>query len=544
MIRFHLLKQLDHVAARYRQLRFWQMLAIVWLASAAICLGFWALKPPNANPLPLLCLMTTVWAAVVVFFATRTARDYQWVAKRVESVFPELRTCLLAAVEQQPDLPNGRFGYLQSRVIHQALDHARKHPWAEVVSPQQLTLAAAANVLCFSLFAASIGALAFNIALPGNSSASASSPFAASGELVVTVEPGNTEVERGTSLLVLARVHGPIPAESTLVYQADSGDETRTAMSASLNDPVFGGRIAGIEQPLRYHVEIGGQTTPEYRVTVFEFPRLERADAHLNFPSYTGQEPKIVQDVRTVSAVEGTKLALRCFLNKAAASATLVDTSKNISSEPILLTAQEEDPQVYETAIVCQESRRFRLELVDDAGRKNVKPYDFKINVLRNQPPNLKAVFPAKDLEVSALEELDVKATVWDDFGVAKLGLTYSLGEGEAIDVVLTENAVAKEKHDVSHIVRLEELHAEPDQLLSYHWWAEDIGPDGQPRRVFSDMYFAEVRPFEEIFRQGEQPAGGEQQRQQQQNQQGQGQNAQDAQQLAKLQKDIINARS
>jgi hypothetical protein len=543
MIRFHLLKQLDRVASRYRQLRLWQLLAAVWLVAALVGLAFWALKPPAANPLPLLCLMTVVWAAAVAFFAMRSARSYPWVAHRVEAAFPELRTCLLAAVEQQPDLPNGRFGYLQSRVIHQALDHARKHSWAEVVSPQQLTLAATANILCFSLFAASVAALALNIALPGMGNASALPPFAASGELVVTIEPGNTEVERGTSLLVLARVHGPIPAESTLIYQTDGGDETRTAMSASLNDPVFGGRIAVIEEPLRYQVEIGGQTTPEYRVTVFEFPRLERADAHLTFPSYTGQDPRIVQDVRTVSVVEGTKLTLRCFLNKAVELATLVDTTKNSNSEPITLAASAEEPAVYETSIVCEESRRLRLDLVDDAGRKNVKPYDFKINVLRNQPPNLKAVFPAKDLEVSALEELDVKASVWDDFGVAKLGLTYSLGDAEPVDVVLAENAAARQKHEIGHVVRLEELHAEPDQLLSYHWWAEDIGPDGQPRRVFSDMYFAEVRPFEEIFRQGEQPAGGEQQqRQQQQNQQGQGQNAQDAQQLAKLQKDIINA--
>src|SRR5690606_10204383 len=100
-----------------------------------------------------------------------------------------------------------------------------------------------------------------------------------------------------------------------------------------------------------------------------------------------------------------------------------------------------------------------------------------------------------------------------------------------------------KERHEVAHILRLEDLGAEVDQLLTYHWWAEDVGSDGQVRRTMSDMYFAEVRPFEEIFRQGEQPPGGEQQQQRQQNQQqGQGQNAKDAQELAKLQKDIINA--
>jgi hypothetical protein len=54
-------------------------------------------------------------------------------------------------------------------------------------------------------------------------------------------------------------------------------------------------------------------------------------------------------------------------------------------------------------------------------------------------------------------------------------------------------------------------------------------------------MFFAEVRPFEEIFRQGEQPPEGEQEQQQQQSQQG-GQNARQAEELAEQQKQIIAA--
>ena len=90
------------------------------------------------------------------------------------------------------------------------------------------------------------------------------------------------------------------------------------------------------------------------------------------------------------------------------------------------------------------------------------------------------------------------------------------------------------------HLIDLESLNAEPDQLLSYHFWAEDFGPDGQPRRTFSDMFFAEVRHFEEIFRQGQQPPGGSQSPEEQQ--QNGGQNGQEATKLAELQKQIINA--
>ncbi len=51
-------------------------------------------------------------------------------------------------------------------------------------------------------------------------------------------------------------------------------------------------------------------------------------------------------------------------------------------------------------------------------------------------------------------------------------------------------------------------------------------------------MYFAEVRHFEEIFRQGEQPPGGSAQNEEQEGGQN---NARDSDQLAELQKEIIN---
>jgi hypothetical protein len=316
------------------------------------------------------------------------------------------------------------------------------------------------------------------------------------------------------------------------VFQPEVGDETRLVMSASLNDPVFAARIPLVDAPLDYHVELGDQKSPTFHVTVFEYPRLERADARLVYPSYTNLEPRTVQDVRTISVVEGTELTLTCFLNKPVQSARLTEDKM----PPITLTKVENDRPAYQMTLRCEQTRRLKLELIDEAGRKNNKNALFTINVLPNQPVTLKPTFPARDLEVSALEELDVKATAWDDFGLKRFGLSYSLSAQPPVEVVLGENAAAREKHELTHVIRLEDLKAQPDDLLSYHFWAEDYAADGQIRRIESDMYFAEVRPFDEIFRQGQQPPGGEQR------QQGQSQNAQQAEQLSQLQKQIINA--
>src|SRR5439155_13181597 len=147
-------------------------------------------------------------------------------------------------------------------------------------------------------------------------------------------------------------------------------------------------------------------------------------------------------------------LTLVCFLNKQVQSATLTEDK----FPPITLTPAGGDKAAYQATIHCDQTRHLKLELVDEQGRKNVKPAQFTINVLPNQPVVLKPVFPARDLEVSALEEVDIKATAWDDFGVKRFGLSYSLSGQPPVDVILGENAAARQKHDLSHAIRLEEL--------------------------------------------------------------------------------------
>ena len=110
----------------------------------------------------------------------------------------------------------------------------------------------------------------------------------------------------------------------------------------------------------------------------------------------------------------------------------------------------------------------------------------------------------------------------------------YSMAGREPREIILPAGAAKSRQLRPEHMLDFESLKAEPDQLLTYFFWAEDIGPDGQPRRTSGDMFFAEVRPFEEIFRQGEQPPSGSAENEEQEGQQG---NAQASDQLGRAPK-------
>ena len=140
------------------------------------------------------------------------------------------------------------------------------------------------------------------------------------------VDPGNTEIERGTSLLVVARFNGAVPADASLVVEDPAQAAARRGMTRSLEDPTFAGRVESVDADLSYRVEFEGKSTPRrITSTCSNTPSSSAPTPSWSFLEYTSLEPKTVEDIRHVTAVEGTELTLLCRLNKDVATARLVD---------------------------------------------------------------------------------------------------------------------------------------------------------------------------------------------------------------------------
>jgi len=546
---------LERVARRFRQVRLWTMLAFCWLGWAMI--GLWLVRTSRTGGMGSEILRSQSWlwttlgaalttAAICALAAFRSARDPRWVARRIEAKHPELNTGLLAAVEQSVESPARSLGFLQASVVRKALDHRRTYGWDDTVPTWRLFGSQVAHAVALGFLAV----VSASLIAESRSHASGRNPFMrASDAASVLVEPGNTELERGSSLLVVARFPAAVPAEAHLVIDGppSSADTSASAgalvrdMTRSLEDPAFATRVESVENDLTYRVEFEGRSTPTYRVKVFEFPELQRTDANLEFPAYTALKPKTVQDVRHVTAVEGTKLSLNFQLNKDVKSARLVD-AKGGDVIPLTLQGSPNTEHHYQAQLTLADPKRFRVELVDHEGRKNKLTSELVVNVTRNRPAVVTITQPSRDVRVSPVEELTLKAKAEDDFGVVRHGVSFSIAGRPPQEVILSGDkppTPAPRSVQGGHTLDFESFRAEPDQLASYHFWAEDIGPDGKPRRTLSDMFFAEVRHFEEIFRQGESQSASAEREQQQQG--GQGQNAQQAEKLAELQKEIIN---
>ncbi len=533
-----LLNRINAVTRRLRAVRRWQLGAIVAFTGALIgiaLLSYAESHQRSGTELALgLLIGTGILFIIVALLARSSYRNPRQVASQIESRYPDLDQRLLTALSQTEDKQQP-LGYLQQRVFKEVRDHARSHAWGDVVPERRLKWSRILGIGATGFWAVVLGLLMTSH--PAQQSQAVASRIEPIWKVVV--EPGNTEVERGSSLVITARFSGlktdTVPSEAELICTAADGSERRIAMKRNLADPVVGGFLASVDQEITYQIVGVDWQSERYQVDVFEFPAVVRSDAYLDYPEYTGLADKRVEDTVRVSAVEGTRVKWICFVNKPESRGELVAKD----GERITLHSDADNPGALSAEIDLQETERFTVKLIDNEGRENKHPPELIARVLANRPPDLKLAV-ARDVSVSPLEELPIAAEVRDDFGVTQIGLTYLFADQPPQDVTLAESIGRGEKKQVDHLVEFEKLGAEPDQLLSYYFWADDIGPDGQPRRTQSDLYFAAVRPFEEIYREGEPPPGGQSPQSQQASQSSQ--NAEQAQELAELQKEIINA--
>lgn len=472
--------------------------------------------------LPLLIVAAFGYGLFLRIRARGQRTDLHTLARNIEHEHPDLHALLLTAMDAEPDAETKDFSYLQKRVIREALSKNLRDPWDQRGNERLFFTQAfhLLSVVAFIIVALALGSIK---PIPGQPTRKL---FA--GE--IDVKPGDTTLERGSSVVVTATFGNRVPNEATLVLLPSNGGTRRLPLKRNLQDPVFGTSLMSVDTDTLYYIEYGDDRTKDYRLQVFDYPALMKSDAELDYPAYTKLPNRVIKDTHRVTAVEGTKLTYTMFLNKPITAGSLVGRDGAV----VDLKPDTTRTNTYLAKFSLEKSNTYELSLKDADSRTNKLSADFVIRVKQNQMANLKLKSPVGDQRFSAVEEVEFEGEVWDDYGMGAYGFAYAIGAEEPVLIEHGQASAAKEKHHLTHLLEIEDFDIAPKSLITYYLWADDIGPDGEVRRNYSDMFFAEIRPFEEIFR--------ENQSGQQQNQQSGIQGNSPAMELAELQKEIINA--
>src|SRR5690606_19392029 len=160
--------------------------------------------------------------------------------------FPELDARLMTALQQNRKEHGWGLTYLQSELLEDVFAQLQQQHWDERVGQKWLR---GYRVMQVSVLAAGL-LLSLFVLRPAEWSAAALARMEAErerarhfGEWQVVVEPGDAELERGGSLIITGRFPQRLPERVELVAQ-DGEQEIRIPLSKSLDDPIFGGRLA------------------------------------------------------------------------------------------------------------------------------------------------------------------------------------------------------------------------------------------------------------------------------------------------------------
>ena len=425
------------------------------------------------------------------------------IARIIEHKHTALDSLLLTAIDHEPQAQEPTT-FLHERLIDQALARAATQNWPVTVANKPYTRAFAAAAIAFITFQATEIALRLNG--PNHKSKVVNQKPASSAKATVftaKLTPGDTEVERGSRLIIEARFTGPVPADAILIVsEADGKIRDRLSMRLTVDEQVFGGLISKVDRETKYHVEFANQKSQLHSITVFDYPALVRADVIVTPPAYTKLPAKETKNTLKVTALEGSDIVWHIKVNKPLTAAELYGEDKSV----IELKPSAADATLLTGTVKAEKSQKYRLHLVDEADRANKNPPWITVTVQTNQLAKIEVVFPKRDLQVSSIQELPVEAKVSDDLGVTKSGAVFSIN-GNSKEIIFKHATTApQKKQEVRADLVLEKEKAEPRQLVSYYLWAEDTGPKGEVRRNMSEMFFADVRHFEDIFREMEAP--------------------------------------
>lgn len=499
---------LDEVLRQWRRTIILQGLAVI-IAASGVLLGIFLgvdhlFSVGVGVRLIFLAALIAITSYMTFRFLLRPLRivptDLQ-VARYVEERRPELNDSFVSAVEFGGKPVSLEQQSLLNRLLTQVSQQTGTIDFRHMVDARRLRRAEGLAVLAIAF----LGILALRDAdLFGRSLIRLAAPWARTGPLMPTglsVKPGDARVARGDAQTITVVLDGKLRAQVRLLTrQTDTDDWDSVEMSRTPTAGTFTYETPSISFDTEYYVEADRSVSPTFTLTVFDAPKIERIDLSYTYPDYVGLPTKKEEDKGDITGPVGTVVQLSIKANKPIKAGILRfsnGTETKLASSETTLSG----------SVTIREDLSYTVQLVDRDGMTNPDPIEYYVRAQQDQSPHVAIIEPGRDTRVSSVEEVLIRAEAEDDFGLATFTLTYSVNGANEKTIDLKKEGQGSTVWKGAHTVYLEELSVKPGDFVSYY--ASVADQRGSGGKTSTDMYFLEVKPFDETYRQGAGGGGG-----------------------------------
>ena len=418
------------------------------------------------------------------------------IARFVEERVPELDDTLVTAVELRDRPTDHSFAPL---VVSAASARVRELSLDRVFDPDESRIARRSAVVAAVVFA-----VAFVVARPfvGKTLQVAYVKLFPSA-VSVQVSSGDMRVPAGRPVTLGARVSGRHVALDRIapIVTLESGGKAVT-MAMERTAAGYELRIPALERSFTYAVTAGPARSQNYSVTALFPPRVQRIELHYDYPSFSGLKARDEHDGGDVYGPAGTRVRLVVHADKPIAQGRLA-FSEGRPALPLAAAGE----RALESTLTVKEESAYRIALVDADGLGS-EGTEYFIRVMDDRPPVVHILRPSGDQQITPLDEVPIEARADDDFGIASLDMVYSVSGGAEKVVPFTSLGGTELARIGSRMLAAEDLKVKPGDVIAYYARARDVARAKQSTLARSEIFFLEVKPFNEEYSLAQSQAG------------------------------------
>ena len=487
---------LERVRVRWRRLVAYRatmrtaLLVTAVLAVFDLLARFITRAPLALATLGVLTLILAIAAIVRGLLPLRDAPSDAQIARFIEERKTELDERLVSAVgvvAQEQAMPR-----LAASMIGDAARAAADVDPAEIVAAEVLRRARIQALAALLL----MGVLLFDVRHMARRSYDALALAMFPAHVILDVTPGDARVQAGSNFTVLARLVGNEAPVVAQLFRSETGNDNDWQATEMPKDASgrFALALSNLATSFRYKVVAGAVTSKTFAVAVVRAPRVKRIDVEYSYPRALGLEPRVEEDGGDIYAPAGTDVRVLVHTDQPAASGRMVlGPDKGIDLTP-------GPDAILRGSLKVTEDGAYRVALADAEGLASHGDTEYFIRTMEDRPPEVHVVKPASDRRVTRLEEVTIEAEASDDFGISAFDLVYSVrgGPEKRVPLAVPQRATSVTAH---HTLYLEDLDVEPGDFVSYYVRARDLAQDKSSNETRNDIFFLDVKPFEEDFK-------------------------------------------
>ena len=327
------------------------------------------------------------------------------------------------------------------------------------------------------------------------------------GAVSVHVGSGDMRVPAGKPVTITARVSGTrvaldrIPPVVTI--SAPGGGVTTVPMERGAGG--FELRIPSLDRSFTYSVSAGPARSNDYRVTALFPPRVQRIELRYEYPAFTGLKPRDEREGGDIYGPAGTRVRLLVHADKPIVQGRLAFAEGKAAVATVPLAAAGD--RVLSSTLTLKEEASYRVALVDADGLSS-QGVEYFVRVMDDRPPVVHILRPSGDQQITPLDEVPIEARADDDFGIASLEMVYSVGAGAEKVVPFTTLGGTELARIGSRMLAAEDLKVKPGDVIAYYARARDVARAKQSTVARSEIFFLEVKPFNEEYSLAQSQAG------------------------------------